>query len=128
MNTIAARAVAIGAALAEYSDLPHRSLIVGYGNTLGMPSFCGVKMEGLREVAAWAQRFNTEVIISLSFGEGRCQTNVELGGEPVCVDVNFGTAQAYELGRILQRELNRDVSIHIGADELLAAIEQVGAK
>jgi hypothetical protein len=127
VTTIAARAVAIGTALAEHEDLPYRSLIVGYGNTIGVPTFYGSKMEGLREVAAWAQRFNTEIVISLSSGEGRAQTNVELGGLPVCVDVNFGTAQAYELGRILQRELNRDVSIHIGADELLAAIDQVVA-
>lgn len=125
MNTIAARAAAIGTALAELSDLPYRSLIVGYGNLISVPSFYGSKMEGLREVAAWAQHFDTELIISMSSGEGRAQTNVELGGEPVCVDFSFGTAQAYELGRVLQRELNRDVSIHIGADELLAAIDQV---
>lgn len=128
MSTIAERAVAIGAALAEHSDLPHRSLIVGYGTTIGVPYLYGTKFDGVREVAAWAQRFGTEIILSLSSGAGKAQTNVELGGHPVCVDVSFGTAQAYELGRILQRELNRDVSIHIGADELLAAIDQVVAK
>lgn len=124
MNAIASRAVAIGTALAEHSDLPYRSLIVGYGNTICVPTFYGSGFDAIREVAVWAQRFNTELIISMSSGEGRAQTNVELGGEPVCVDVSFGTAQAYELGRILQRELNRDVSIHISADDLLAAIDQ----
>lgn len=128
MNTIAARAVAIGTALAEHSDLPHRSLIIGYGNSMGVPAFYGNTFDGVREVAAWAQRFGTELVISMSSGEGKAQTNVELGGESVCVDVSFGTAQAYELGRALQRELNRDVSIHIGADELLAAIDQAVAK
>lgn len=124
MNSIAARAVAIGTALADLPDLPYRSLIVGYGNTVCVPSFYGIKMEGLREVAAWAKHFDTQIIVSMSSGDGRAQANIELGGEPVCVDVSFGTAQAYELGRILQRELNRDVSIYIGADELLAAIDQ----
>jgi hypothetical protein len=124
MKTISERAIAIATALADFSDLPHRSLIVGYGAVIGMPTFYGSGFGGVREVAAWAQRFNTELIVSLSSGEGKVQTDVVLGGEPVSIDVSFGTAQAYELGRILQRELNPDVSIHISADELLAAIDQ----
>lgn len=125
MNTIAARAVAIGAALAEYSDLPLSFIVVSHRCCIGVPGF---RMDAIREVASWAARFETELIISLSFyGDGKVATNVDLGGEPVSVDCNIGTAQAYELGRILQRELNRDVSIHIGADELLAAIDQVVA-
>lgn len=127
MSTIPARAIAIATALDKHSDLPYRSLIVGYGNTVGVPSFYSNGFEGVREVALWAQRFNTELIVSMSSADGRAQTNVELGGEPVCVDVSFGTAQAYELGRILQRELNRDVSIHISADDLLAAIDRAVA-
>ena len=69
-------------------------------------------------------RFNADLIISMSSGSGVAQTNFELGGESVCVEVSIGTAQAYELGRLLQRELNRDVSIHISADDLLAALDQ----
>lgn len=124
MNTIAERAVAIGTALADLPDLPQRSLIVGYGTTIGMPTFYGNTFGGVREVAAWARHFETELIISLSSGAGTAQTNVVLGGEPVSVETSFGTAQAYELGRLLQRELNHDVSIHIGADELLAVLDQ----
>lgn len=127
MNTIASRAVAIGAALAEHSDLPYYHLTIGRTwNTLSVPSeYKSRQFEGIREVAQWAHAFGTEMIVSLSFaGSGKAVTNVELGGELVAVDTHIGTAQAYELGRILQRELNRDVSIHIGADELLAAIDQ----
>lgn len=127
MSTIAERAVAIGAALAENPDLPHQSLYVGsMTNSITAP---GYGFAGVRDVIAWARKFNTDIIISLSSygGSGEVQTTVELGGVPVGVDTNIGTAQAYELGRILQRELNRDVSIHIGAEELLAAIDQLVA-
>ena len=124
MTTIAARAVAIGTALAEHPDLPQSNLFVG--SMISSIAAPGYELEGVGAVAAWANRFSTPVVVSLSsYGIGKVQTDIELGGIPVSVDCNIGTAQAYELGRILQRELNKDVSIHIGADELLAAIDQV---
>lgn len=131
MNTIAARAVAIGTALAEHSDLPQSSLSLGScWSHIGVPSqYSASRFAGMREVAQWATAFDTELIISLSYGStGKVVTNVELGGVPVAVESMVGTAQAYELGRILQRELNRDVSIHIGPAELLAAIDQAVTK
>lgn len=128
MSTIAARAVAIGAALAEHSDLPHVGLSIWSTPTIYVDYSAGQMFSSLRKVVEWAQRFGTEVVISLSsYGSGEAETNVELGGHLVEVKTSVGTAQAYELGRILQRELNRDVSIHIGADELLAALDQVVA-
>lgn len=129
MNTIAERAVAIGTALADYQDLPYSYLAVGdtYSRIAVPVSYSSFTFTGIREVAQWAQHFGTEMILSLSSGMADVQTNIELGGVPVSVEASFGTAQAYELGRILQRELNRDVSIHIGADELLASIDQVVA-
>lgn len=127
MNTIAARMTAIASALAEHEDLPLGCVLVGRSSSsFGVQ---GWRFDAVREVLAWATRFGTEVVISLSsFGDGKVAANVELGGEPVSVDTTIGTQQAYELGRILQRELNRDVSIHIGADELLAAIDQAVAQ
>lgn len=123
MSTIAARMSAIASALAEHEDLPLGCVLVG--RTSSSFGVQGWRFDAVREVLAWATRFGTEVIISLSsYGDGKVATNVELGGEPVSVDTTIGTAQAYELGRILQRELNRDVSIHISADDLLAAIDQ----
>lgn len=126
MNTIAARAVAIGDALVEYSDLPQSHLSVGetWSRVWVPASYSVLTFNGIREVAQWATAFGTEIVISLTSGMADVQTDVELGGVPVSVEASFGTAQAYELGRILQRELNRDVSIHISADDLLAAIDQ----
>lgn len=129
MNTIAERAVAIGAALAEHADLPQSHLSVAETwSRLWVPaSYSTLTFNGIREVAQWATAFGAEIVLSLSSGMADVQTDVELGGVPVSIEASFGTAQAYELGRILQRELNRDVSIHIGADELLAAIDQAVA-
>lgn len=127
MNSIPARAVAVATALTGYEHLPLEHFLVGYHVGLTVPSSYLPGLDALREVAVWAREFGTEVILSLSFGDAAVETNIELNGEPVSVKGRFGTAQAYELGRLLQRELNRDVSIHIGADELLAAIDQVVA-
>lgn len=130
MSTIAERAVAIGTALADYPDLPLSNLSVWHDGTayLRADSY-GSGLPGVRRLAAWAKEFDTDIIITLSSygGSGDVETTVPLAGQHVSVKVSIGTAQAYELGRILQRELNRDVSIHIGADELLAAIDQVVA-
>lgn len=130
MNTIAARTVAIGTALLDYSELPHSYLAIGDGfSRLSVPSsyISTRNFAGIREVTQWADAFNTEIVISMSSGMADVQTNIILGCEPVSVEASFGTAQAYELGRILQRELNHDVSIHISADDLLVAIDQAVA-
>jgi len=129
VSTIAERAVALRTALADYPDLPHAYMAVGetYARISVSMSYSSLKFNGIREVAQWAEHFGTEMILSLSSGMADAQTDIVLGGVPVSVEASFGTAMAYELGRILQRELNRDVSIHIGPEELLAAIDQVVA-
>lgn len=128
MTNLPARAIAVSTDLADYQHLPIGYLHVGHGVSIGMPSNFFTDLSPIREVAQWAKEFSTELILSMSSGGAIAETTISLGGSPVSVKAQFGTAQAYELGRILQRELNRDVSIHIGADELLAAIEQVVSK
>lgn len=130
MSSIAGRMAAIAAELPQHENLPMGSLSVGVAFArIVVPSYYTSRnWAGLREVIQWASAFDTEIIISLSgYGNGTAETTVELGGVHVSVEESVGSSLAYELGRILQRELNRDVSIHIGADELLAAIDQVVA-
>lgn len=129
--TLSQQAIDIAHALRELEDLPCEALYV-YGDSasLGLPSNYFSDRTAMTELCSWANAFNVVIIISLSRsgGDGVAETTVVLGGHPVSIKCRVTTAGAYDLGRILQRELNRDVSIHIGAEELLAAIDQVVAK
>lgn len=131
MSTIAERMASIAADLPHHENLPMGSLSVGEAFArIVVPSYCysSRNWAGLREVVQWASAFDTEVVISLSgYGSGTAETTVELGGVHVSVEESVGSSLAYELGRILQRELNRDVSIHIRADELLSVLDQAVA-
>lgn len=130
MSIVTESAITIATALAEYPDLPYVSMSVWNDDTAYINAGLGGGrgFTSVSKVAVWAREFSTELIISLSsYGNGAVETTVELGGKPVSVKTSIGTQQAYELGRLLRRELNVDVSIHVGADELLAAIDQVVA-
>lgn len=122
--TIHERAVVVGTALADYAHLPHDGFSVyRSGAHISVPNSYVRGFQSVREVAQWAAAFDVPIIISLSFGgSGKVETNVGLGGVPVAVNAGIGTAQAYELGAVLQRPLTRDVSIEISAADLLAAL------
>jgi hypothetical protein len=123
MNAIPARAVAVGSALDAYPHLPLCHLFVGKGKTgITVPSSYYPGFNAIREVAQWAREFGTEIVLSLSHGNADARTEIELGDEQVHVSGTFGTAQAYELGRLLQRPLSNDTSVRMSADELLAVI------
>lgn len=125
MSIISDRLAAIAPALAEHHDLPQSSVSVGEGfASLMVPSRFWGGFDGTREVIRWAEAFNRGLIISLSsYGNGKVETTVELGGVPVSIPADIATAQAYDLGRLLQRPLSRDISIEITAAELLAVLD-----
>jgi len=124
MSTIAARMGAVAAALTKHHDLPMGSVSVG-------SAFARVNVPGLfsgraalLEVIQWATAFNTELIISLSsHGNGSVETTVDLGGVHVSVGETVSSALAYDLGRLLQRPLSRDISIEITPADLLAVLD-----
>lgn len=131
-GTIARRAARVGAALRAHDDLPiSRIYVSDYQTSIGVPNDFARDFRGARDVIAWAKRFGSGLIISLSSGaNGEIATTFFLGTkDPIAVSVetNIGTAQAYDLGRILQRPLSRDVSIEITADELLAVLDSDAA-
>jgi len=127
---VAKRIVAVGKALEQLDDLPPFDTAVIYpdGASLMPISDYSDPWGELRQVAAWAKRFDVELELSLSYGgRGRVHAIIRLPGVTgdVKVQGDINSAHAYELGRALQRPLSRDDSVIVSPEELLQVLDEL---
>ena len=123
-SSIAARAAAFAAELANYDHLPAVQSLSVYNDSLHLAVDGPYKsFETVTKLAGWAHAMDVMVSIEAVWvGSGRIHVVLPFECGLVEMDVYLSTAMAYELGRKLQIELPEQGAIEVTAEQLLAVL------
>lgn len=123
-SSIAARAAAFAAELANYDHLPAVWNLSVFGDSLHLSVDGAYKtFEAVAKIAEWARAMGTTVSIQADWaGSGRITTVIPFSSGEAEMRAMMSTAMAYELGRLLQIELPAQGTIDVTAEQLLAVL------
>lgn len=126
--TITRKLLAVVPELAKLKRLPAISSIGCYGDEV-LVHVAGPYqgLSTLANLAAWAEKFDAPITVSLSWigGSGDVKTEFVLAKTKVVVKTTVSIAHAYQFGGVLGKPLSKDKPIVLTAAELLDGIAKI---